>query len=82
MPNGEAISGVLLLNGDVYREDDHAYFLGTVRVTGEDLDVASPLPLITELSINDLREPSVPCLEQLGWRVRVVPGQTQEPIHG
>ena len=31
MPNGEAISGVLLLNGDVYREDDHAYFLGTVE---------------------------------------------------
>ena len=82
MPDGEALAGVLLPNGDVYSADDHTYYPGAVRVTGDDLEVSSPSPLIAEISINDLSEPTVSCLEQLGWGVRVVSGQGQEPVHG
>ena len=82
MSEGNAIAAVLLPNGDVHKEDEHTYYLGTVRVTGDDLEVSTPSPLIAEISIQGLGEPTVPCLQQLGWRVRVLPEQTQQPVHG
>ena len=82
MPDGESIAAVLLPNGDVRKEDEPTYLLGSIKIASDEQDVSTPPPLIAEISISNIREPTVSCLQQLVWSVRVLPGQTREPIHG
>ena len=74
----EAMDAILSPNGDVHAAHEHTYYLGSVLRSGETTDN----PLVVEIDVTNLGEPVVPILEHQGWRVRVVAGQGEEPIHG
>lgn len=74
-----AMDAVLLPNGDVHAAQQHTYYLGTIHRSGRS---AEGQPLVAEIDIAELGEPTVPILQSMGWRVRVVAGQGREPVQG
>ena len=78
--SGDAgMDAVLLPNGDVHAAGDHGYLLGSILRSGE---VPGGQSLVVEMNIAELGQPTVPILDTMGWRVRVVEGQGDEPAHG
>ena len=73
------MEAILLRNGDVYAAHEHTYLLGTVRAAGHEY---SDNPLQVEIDLSEMGEPTVPIRESQGWKVRVLPGQGKEPVHG
>ncbi len=71
---------VLLPNGDIWARDDTGYNLGKLLHAEE---MTGPnTPLRAEIAVADLKDPTIPFRDELGWPVRIVSGQGKEPIQG